>query len=165
MKYTVVLVITAASLLLQACNESPEPTASNKPVPELAKADIVYERKQDMAQIARGGKIYQQSCAECHGTQAEGAPNWHKPGPDGKYPPPALNGTAHAWHHPMAALKHTIREGTQAIGGSMPGWKDQLSEQDVEDVIAWFQAKWPDDLYQAWARNDARSRTAMQKEK
>jgi mono/diheme cytochrome c family protein len=160
-----VFTVLTVSVLLQACNEPPAPATGKKSVTELSKAEQVFPRYHDLAQIARGGKIYQQNCAECHGSQAEGAPNWHKPGPDGKYPPPALNGTAHAWHHPMAALKHTIREGTQVIGGSMPGWKDQLSEQDVEDVIAWFQAKWPDDLYQAWARNDARSRTTGQKGK
>jgi mono/diheme cytochrome c family protein len=158
MKYHVVTIITA-SLLLQACGEPPAPTAKSKPVTAQAKADIVYERQQDLAQISRGGKLFQQNCAECHGAQAEGAPNWQQPGPDGKYPAPALNGTAHAWHHPMAALKHTIREGTLAIGGSMPGWKDKLAEKDIADVIAWFQAKWPDEIYQAWARNDARSRT------
>ena len=118
----------------------------------------VMERKQDMAQIVRGGKLYQQHCAECHGTQAEGAPNWQQPGPDGKWPPPALNGTAHAWHHPMAILKRVIRDGTQKLGGNMPPWGDKLSEQEIEDIIAWFQAKWPDELYAAWHHRDQQAR-------
>jgi mono/diheme cytochrome c family protein len=58
----------------------------------------------------------------------------------------------------MAILKRTIRDGTQKIGGSMPAWGDKLTEQDMDDVIAWFQAKWPDELYTAWYRNDQQSR-------
>jgi len=116
------------------------------------------QRNQDMAQIIRGGKLYQQSCAECHGVQAEGAPNWQQPGPDGKWPAPPLNGTGHAWHHPMAILKRTLREGTQKLGGNMPPWGDKLSEQDIDDIIAWFQAKWPDELYAAWHQRDQQAR-------
>ncbi len=150
------LVILTTGLLLQACDEPARPPQAKKPVVEITQAQQVYARVRDAAQIARGGKIYQQHCAQCHGVNAEGAPNWHVPGADGKYPPPALNGTAHAWHHPLPALQHTIRNGTLAIGGNMPAHGDKLSEQDIDDVIAWFQDKWPDELYQAWARNNAR---------
>ena len=153
------LVVISIGLLLQACDEPSKSVTKTNPVTEIVKQEqVVYPRVQDATQIVRGGKVYQQNCAQCHGVNAEGAPNWHLPGADGKYPPPALNGTAHAWHHPMPAHKHTIREGTLAIGGNMPAWKDKLSEQDIEDVIAWFQSKWPDELYQAWARNNARVR-------
>jgi mono/diheme cytochrome c family protein len=131
--------------------------AVKKPAPVQPPA-MKIERNQDMAQIVRGGKLYQQHCAECHGMQAEGAPNWQQPGPDGKWPPPALNGTAHAWHHPMAVLKRVIRDGTQQLGGNMPPWGDKLNEQEMEDIIAWFQAKWPDELYAAWYRRDQQSR-------
>jgi len=151
-----ILTIVTMGLLLQACSEPPAPVAEKNAVAEIVKPAKVFTRTQDVAQLARGGKIFQQNCAQCHGVNAEAAPNWHKPGPDGKNPPPPLNGTAHAWHHPMPALKYTIREGTLAIGGNMPAWKDKLSEQDIEDVIAWFQAKWPDELWQVWAKNNAR---------
>ena len=157
MKRKLPMVITTG-LLLQACGEPPAPVTTNKPVAEMVETQTVYPRNKDVTQIARGGKLYQQNCAECHGQNGEGAPNWHIQGPDGKYPPPALNGTAHAWHHPMPALKRTIREGTLAIGGNMPAWKDKMSEQEIEDVIAWFQSKWPEELYQAWARNNERVR-------
>jgi mono/diheme cytochrome c family protein len=119
------------------------------------------KRSPDMAQIARGGKLYQQNCAACHGADAEGAPNWQQQGPDGKWPAPALNGTAHAWHHPMAILKRTIRDGTEKIGGSMPAWGDKLSEQEMDDIIAWFQARWPDELYTAWYRMDQQARATQ----
>ena len=111
-------------------------------------------RTYDFAQITRGRKLFLQNCAVCHGQNAEGAPNWRQKGADGKYPPPPLNGTGHAWHHPMKALRMTIRDGTQKIGGNMPAWGGKLSQQEIEDIIAWFQGEWPDEIYQAWYRQN-----------
>ena len=34
--------------------------------------------------------------------------------------PPPLNGTAHAWHHPMRARGHQIKFGAPGGGGLMP---------------------------------------------
>jgi len=135
---------------LAACGDSPRPVTSsqaNTPVPHGL----------DPARVARGAVVYQKYCTACHGPRAEGAPNWHKPGPDGKYPPPALNGTAHSWHHPTASLKYVILNGTQRIGGNMPPWRGKLTENDAEDVIAWFQSLWPAEIYRAWADNDRRA--------
>jgi mono/diheme cytochrome c family protein len=112
----------------------------------------------DPFRIARGADIYRQNCAACHGDRAQGAFGWERPGADGKYPPPPLDGSAHAWHHPYAQLKQTIQDGTLKLGGSMPAWKGKLSEADTEAVIAWFQSTWPDPIYAAWADIDRRSR-------
>ena len=111
-------------------------------------------RTYDLAQIARGRNLYRKNCAECHGKNAEGAPNWRQKNPNGKYPPPPLNGTGHAWHHPMNALRMTIRDGTQKIGGNMPAWGGKLSEQEIDDIITWFQSEWPDEIWQAWYRHN-----------
>jgi mono/diheme cytochrome c family protein len=156
------------AFLLAACDNE-QATGSNQPAstpaparaPEPMVKTPAIKRSPDMAQIARGGKLYQQNCAACHGADAEGAPNWQQQGPDGKWPAPALNGTAHAWHHPMAILKRTIRDGTEKIGGSMPAWGDKLSEQEMDDIIAWFQARWPDELYTAWYRMDQQARATQ----
>ncbi|MBI1423478.1 MAG: c-type cytochrome [Gammaproteobacteria bacterium] len=114
-------------------------------------------RHQDSAQILRGHKLFLQNCAVCHGIKAEGAPNWSRPDANGKYPAPPLNGSGHAWHHPQQALIATIKHGTARLGGSMPAWKDRLSDQDINDIIAWFQSQWPDELYAAWQRMDQAS--------
>jgi mono/diheme cytochrome c family protein len=111
----------------------------------------------DFEQITRGRKLYLQYCAECHGKNAEGSPNWRQKNPDGKYPPPPLNGTGHAWHHPMNVLRMTIRDGTQKLGGSMPAWGGKLSQQEIDDIIAWIQGEWPDDIWQAWYKRNQRS--------
>jgi len=110
-------------------------------------------------QVARGAGIYAQHCAGCHGPRAEATPDWRQPEPGGDYPPPPLDGTAHAWHHPMPDLRHTVREGGSRLGGRMPGFDDKLAPEEVDAVIAWFQSLWPDEVYAAWGK---RSRAAGQ---
>lgn len=108
--------------------------------------------------MMRGAKLYQDNCASCHGAQAEGAPDWQKRGADGKYPAPPLNGTGHAWHHAMAALKATIKRGTIPMGGSMPAWEGKLSDDDINAVIVWIQSRWPDEIYRNWLAMDEKAR-------
>jgi len=143
--------VLATATVVSACDRDVPPRTSASP-------PVAVTRWYDAQRVSRGAEVFRQNCATCHGANAEGAPNWQKPGPDGKYPAPPLNGTAHAWHHPLVSLKDTIRNGTARLGGSMPPWRDKLSEQDVESVIAWFQSQWPDELYAAWARMDEESR-------
>jgi len=112
----------------------------------------VNDRGVSFEQFTRGGQLFQQHCAECHGAAAQGAPNWRSKGPDGKYGAPPLNGTGHAWHHSRAALEKTVRDGTQAIGGSMPSWKDRLGAEDTDSIIGWIVSRWPDEVYAAWER-------------
>lgn len=89
---------------------------------------------------------------------AQGASNWQRPGLDGKYPAPPLNGSGHAWHHPQFALKTTIREGTARLGGNMQAWNDKLSDRDIDAVIAWMQSVWPEEICQAWLAMDEKLR-------
>lgn len=112
-------------------------------------------RSHDFATVARGGKLFHQHCATCHGDAGQGHPNWQRPGPDGKYPAPPLNGTGHAWHHPTVALKQVIKQGTLNRGGNMPAWGDKLSDDEIGAIVEWFKSRWPDELYAAWARMEA----------
>lgn len=123
-------------------------------------AIIPQPRVMDPDVLARGIKLYRANCARCHGDNAEGASNWQQADKTGKYPPPPLNGNGHAWHHPTKVLLRTIKEGTVVIGGSMPPWQDKLSEEEMRAIIAWFQSRWPDELYAAWAQTDAKARAA-----
>ena len=109
-------------------------------------------RFDDQQVIARGKRVYDANCVACHGVDAQGTvEDWHVPDAQGRYPPPPLNGTAHTWHHPIQALAHVIREGTLGQGGSMPAWKDELTDEEVFSVIMYLSSLWPEDLYQAWA--------------
>lgn len=107
------------------------------------------------AQVKRGGQLFADNCAACHGSQAQGiSPDWRKTDADGNYPPPPLNGTAHAWHHPMKILRSTIRNGGAPVGGRMPAFKDTLKPDEMDAIIAWFQSHWNDEIYQAWSERD-----------
>jgi len=97
-----------------------------------------------------GAGLFQQNCAVCHGANAEGTADWKKTDANGNYPPPPLNGSAHAWHHSIPQLARTIKEGGIKLGGVMPPFGDKLSDQDVLAVIAYFQSKWPDEIYTSW---------------
>ena len=97
-----------------------------------------------------GAPLYQQNCAVCHGINAEGTKEWKKPDASGNYPPPPLDGTAHAWHHSIPQLARSIKEGGVKLGGVMPAFGDKLSEQEILAVIAYFQSKWPDEVYKVW---------------
>ena len=109
----------------------------------------------DSVILDTGEKLFQTNCAVCHGVKAQGnGKDWNKPDSDGKFPPPALNGTAHAWHHPVGALMQTIRNGTIPIGGTMPAWKNTLSDEEIFSIIVWFSSLWPDEIYNEWMRRN-----------
>ena len=146
-------VLLSGLMFLGGCHEAPAPGGEATHAPPAL----------DPARIARGAEVFRQNCASCHGDRAQGALNWQKPGADGKYPPPPLNGSAHSWHHPFAQLKQTIQEGTLRLGGSMPPWRGKLTDADIEAVILHFQSLWPAEIYQAWIDIDRRAWTEAAK--
>jgi mono/diheme cytochrome c family protein len=155
MKYSLLIAMIVVLTQVGHAQQNIVTAQSNSAIPTEAKSISENPaRNYDFAQLTRGRKLYLEHCAECHGKNAEGAPNWRKKNPDGKYPPPPLNGTGHAWHHPMKALRMTIRDGTQKIGGNMPAWGGKLSAQEMDDIITWFQSEWPDEIWQAWSRHN-----------
>jgi len=103
-------------------------------------------------QVESGRALFKQYCAACHGLHAEGTPQWQKPLADGSYPPPPMNGSAHAWHHPYPMLVQTISDGR----GKMPAWGEQLDRAQIDAVIAYFQSFWPAQGYQLWLQRHQR---------
>lgn len=109
------------------------------------------ERWYSDAQVEHGKKVFRQHCAVCHGQNAEATEHWKERAANGFFPPPPLNGTAHAWHHDLAILRRSVREGGQKLGGIMPPFENVLSADEIDAAIAFFQSKWPDDLYGKWS--------------
>ena len=108
--------------------------------------------------VTRGAVVFAENCAVCHGANGEGTADWRTLTEDGRLPPPPLNGTAHTWHHPIRVLGSQIKFGTPGDMGTMPGFADKLSDQEIVDVIAWFQSLWPDPVYAQWREIEARSK-------
>ena len=114
-------------------------------------------------QVNEGYRLYQANCASCHRPDASGTNEWRKP-VNGHYPPPPLNGTAHTWHHSLEVLHRTIEQGGVRLGGMMPAFGSRLSAGQIDSLLAWIQSRWPEEVYQIWAKNypsDAQS-TAKQ---
>ncbi len=136
------LIVSIVVLPVAGCGE--QPTETEDPVPG---------RWYTASQVDTGQKVFRTHCASCHGRDAEGITgDWKKTLPDGSYPPPPLNGTAHAWHHPMSVLKRTIDNGGIALGGKMPGFVDKLSDAEKNAAIAFFQSKWNNEIYAGWIK-------------
>ena len=144
--------LIGSMVLISGCGESIAPGAMPGKQHDGSQTAMA-QRNFDAAQIERGAIVYQANCVSCHGKNGEATPDWRKPGEDGKYPPPPLDGTAHAWHHSTEVLKKTILKGTPPEFGSMPAWEGKLTEQQVEDVIVWIKSLWPDEIYDIWYKN------------
>ena len=108
------------------------------------------DRWYDDKLVTSGSQLFQQNCASCHGVNAEGTQEWKKTDASGHYPPPPLNGSGHAWHHSIPQLARSIKEGGIQLGGVMPGFGGQLDDQQILVLIAYFQSKWPDEIYRTW---------------
>lgn len=113
------------------------------------------ERWYNQPQVEKGTAVFNTNCAICHGIDAVGTPEWRKPMADGKYPPPPLNGTAHSWHHPLSELRRQIRQGGLKFGGWMPALGESLKDEQVDELIAYVQSLWPDNIYAAWFKIDS----------
>ena len=139
---------------MSACGQKTENTAqtqavqparpSNWPPPKVV-------REFDPNQITRGKATYGQYCMACHGIEGKGlAGDWRVRGPDGKYPAPPLDDSAHAWHHPTLLLHRVIKYGSPGGTGNMPAWKDALVDAQIDDVIVYIKSLWSDDVYAVW---------------
>ncbi|SCY18072.1 Cytochrome c, mono-and diheme variants [Nitrosospira sp. Nsp13] len=166
------LLASVVAVLITGCGEpkppatTPAPPAaapdapsvdSTPPAPEPAPAAVapaepknLAARKLDPEKIKRGEAVYRANCANCHGPNGEATPGWRNPGADGRYPPPPLDGSAHAWHHSTETLERMIRVGSPADIGGMPSWDGKLTNQQIDDVIVWIKSLWPDEVYDIW---------------
>ncbi len=94
--------------------------------------------------IKAGRKLYNDNCQACHGSKGIG----EKPGDPGAVDDnglplaPALDDSAHGWHHGDGQLRATILNGSPRNERMIP-WKDQgLSEDDARDVVAYIKSLW-----------------------
>jgi mono/diheme cytochrome c family protein len=134
-------------MLLTACGEQDSVTGAQTD----SAAGLLDGRWYSTDQVATGAAIFAANCATCHGELAQGlAADWQARLPDGSYPPPPLNGSAHAWHHPLAQLLQVIETGGIPYGGNMPPFAGQLDRDAMLAAVAFFQSQWSEEIYQNW---------------
>jgi mono/diheme cytochrome c family protein len=141
--------------LVSCTDQAPVSQANGPAAPpassEVASEQIGVERWNSAEQVVLGSEVFTQNCAVCHGAQAQGAVgDWREKLADGSFPPPPLNGSAHAWHHPQEILLRVIDYGGEAMGGKMPAFIDVLEDHEKLAAVAYFQSFWTDDIYQQW---------------
>lgn len=148
MKYqSIVLTLVIVSAALTACNEQENVLTDSVQKPD----STVLSRWYTQEQVTQGAVVFAENCAQCHGEQAEGIhDDWRERLDDGSFPPPPLNGSAHAWHHPRSILLRVINNGGIPLGGQMPAFEDVLDEQEKLAAIAYFQDFWSDEIYGNW---------------
>ena len=99
---------------------------------------ILHDRPPKLTNLTdteyRGEKLFQQNCAFCHAADGTGR-NWI--GSFLEPHPRDLTNTEFMSGMTKIRLRKVIREGL--AGTSMPAWKSVLSEQQIDDVIAYVE--------------------------
>ena len=98
-----------------------------------------------------GSALYDQHCAACHGADLEGAPDWQRSGPDGRYPAPPHDETGHTWHHGDRMLFEYTKHGGQAyldnlgvaFNSGMPAFGDVLRDEEIKAILTFIRSTWP----------------------
>jgi len=100
-------------------------------------------------QIARGQVLYGVRCANCHGKNLEGQPDWKTPLPNGRMPAPPHDKTGHTWHHADMALIGVTKLGLKPFAGDnyesdMPAFGSILSDAEIEAILTYIKSTWPE---------------------
>lgn len=163
MKKQLLMLLFLVSLVgLLGCENPQDATASTDKQGAPSQTPPPIERWYSQAQVERGNALFQANCASCHKPDASGTPNWRETDAQGKYPPPPLNGSAHAWHHPLSILRRTVRVGGASLGGTMPGFGDKLNSQQIDDILACVQSHWSNEIYRVWHERNAQAGKPLQ---
>jgi len=158
--FKAVLLVSFALLMLgcELGEDSSKTAQQNSQVIDTKLKKTITGRWYTAEQQQQGLIVFAENCAICHGNKAQETVDWKTRTESGHYPPPPLNGTAHAWHHALSVLEAVIREGGKPSGGVMPAWEGILSDDEVRAVIAAFQSYWSDEVYERWLEIDQNSR-------
>jgi mono/diheme cytochrome c family protein len=135
------LALLLVLILTLACNPNPQPEDMT-PIPTLAPAATQEPAPEDTPTPAgeveaspapaggdadNGATIYAQNCASCHGENAEG----------GSVGPTLVSAELAAQDDDF--YREVILNGR--AGTAMPAWDGRLSDQEIEDVIAFLRSK------------------------
>jgi mono/diheme cytochrome c family protein len=102
--------------------------------------------------LAAGEELYTENCAACHRANLEGQDDWQSPGENGRLPAPPHDETGHTWHHGDQVLFEYTKLGGRALmvaqgmefDSGMPGFGDQLSDQEIWNILGYIKSTWPE---------------------
>ena len=140
------VIVLLVMLIIASCTafQSPTPFSNPQGTPYPPAPAI------DKAEVKLGQQVYQETCAICHGQNAEGAPNWQTPDAQGNNLAPPHDDGGHTWHHSDRVLYEMIRDGMRDplrpnSAFRMPAFGLRLSDAEMRAVIAYFQSLWSRD--------------------
>ena len=114
--------------------------------------DIGPIAEADAATIAAGRPLYERHCANCHGANLEGQPDWRSRRADGRLPAPPHDDSGHTWHHPDAVLVAITRHGLEppyapaGYRSDMPAFDGVLTDREIRAVLAWIASRWSPEI-------------------
>jgi mono/diheme cytochrome c family protein len=103
----------------------------------------------DQDRLQHGAGIYAAHCAQCHGRDLEGEPEWQRRRPDGRLPAPPHDASGHTWHHPDSMLFAITKYGMvppyapEGYPSDMPAFKGILTDAEITDVLEFIKSRWP----------------------
>ena len=165
-KILLIIIALGVSGFISGCSEESNKTINEQQEVETTQQmPLITTRWYTTEQTVKGYPLYQANCAVCHKPDASGTENWQQQDANGNLPPPPLNGTAHAWHHPLPILRRTVYFGGMPVGGVMPGFGDKLSKDDIDAILAWVQSHWSDEIYGMWYQINTRAGFSFEEKK
>ena len=96
------------------------------------------------SEATMGKALYEQNSASYHGIDGEGQPDWKTPGENGVYRAPPHTAEGHTWHHPDQHLLDIMANGGAMPNSTMPGFGEQLSEEEVAEILTHIKTFWGD---------------------
>ena len=142
------VLLTAASACQAAVEKNAESTAATN-------------TESAASQLVLGAGVYATQCAECHGVNLEGEPNWREQNADGTFRAPPHDETGHTWHHGDRQLTEAILYGGDRlpdnIGGTseMPAYAEVLTSEEIQAVLAFIKSSWPENIREAQTARSA----------
>ena len=95
-----------------------------------------------------GRTLYLANCAQCHGVNLEGQPDWMKRLPSGRLPAPPHDESGHTWHHSDKQLFTITKFGLEAIApgyeSDMPAFEGKLTDAEIVEVLDYIKGTWPE---------------------
>jgi mono/diheme cytochrome c family protein len=116
----------------------------------------------DPRQVALGASVYAARCAQCHGANLEGQPNWRERQTNGRLPAPPHDASGHTWHHPDDILFGITKNGMTPYApagyqSDMPAFAGVLADDEIAAALAYIKSRWPADVRARQAHIDKQS--------